>query len=127
MIKTLPITTARNELPELAKNAAKKMDEYIITVNGLPAAAIISADEYESWKETEEILANKELMKAIKTGEDELDEGKGITLEELEKSRYKLNREVHDYMQSKFIPEIRFALDRGEEFRGKMDELLKNL
>ena len=46
-------------------------------------------------------------------------------LEELEKERYKLNREVHDYMKSKFIPEVRFGLDRGEQFRGRMDELLK--
>lgn len=86
MTHTLPITKAREELTDIVEKAKRRMDEYIITVNGLPAAAIISADEYESWKETEEILANKELMKAIKTGEDELDEGKGITLEELEKS-----------------------------------------
>ncbi|HEY4506074.1 MAG TPA: ribosome-binding factor A [Candidatus Paceibacterota bacterium] len=46
-------------------------------------------------------------------------------LEELEKDRHKLNRDVHDYMKSKFIPEVRFGLDRGEQFRGRMDELLK--
>jgi len=46
-------------------------------------------------------------------------------LEELEKERYKLNREVHDYMKSKFIPEVRLALDRGGEFSKRMDELLK--
>ena len=85
MIQTLPITKAREELTDLVDKAKSRMDEYIITVNGLPAAAIISADEYESWKETEEILADKELMKAIKTGEKELKQGKGITLEELEK------------------------------------------
>lgn len=85
MTHTLPITKAREELTDIVDKAKSRMDEYIITVNGSPAAAIISADEYESWKETEEILADKELMKAIKTGEKELDNGKGITLEELEK------------------------------------------
>ena len=85
MIQTLPITKAREELTDLVDKAKNRMNEYIITVNGSPAAAIISADEYESWKETEEILADKELMKAIKTGEKEIAEGKGITLDELEK------------------------------------------
>ena len=85
MAHILPITKAREELTDLVDKAKNRMNEYIITVNGSPAAALISADEYESWKETEEILADKELMKAIKTGEKELDKGKGITLEELEK------------------------------------------
>ena len=85
MTNIITISDARAKLPDLVDKAKNRMDEYIITVNGLPAAAIISADEYESWKETEEILADKELMKAIKTGEKELKEGKGVTLEELEK------------------------------------------
>lgn len=85
MTQTLPISKAREELADLVENAKKRRDEYIITVNGSPAAVIISADEYESWKETEEILADKGLMKAIRQGEKELKEGKGITLEELEK------------------------------------------
>lgn len=85
MTNTIAISDARAKLPDLVDKAKNRMDEYIITVNGLPAAAIISADEYESWKETEEILVDKSLMKAIKTGEKELKEGKGITLEELEK------------------------------------------
>ena len=81
MTQTLPITKAREELTDIVDKAKSRLDEYIITVNGSQAAAIISADEYESWKETEEILADKELLKSIKTGEKELDEGKGITLE----------------------------------------------
>ena len=85
MTQTLSVTKAREDLTNLVENANKRMSEYIITVNGLPAAAIISAAEYESWKETEEILADKNLMKAIKQGEKEIKEGKGISLEELEK------------------------------------------
>lgn len=85
MTQTLPISKAREKLADLVENAKKRRDEYVITVNGSPAAVIISADEYESWKETEEILADKGLMKAIRQGEKELKDGKGITLEELEK------------------------------------------
>lgn len=90
MTKTLPITKAREELTTLVNNAKNKLAEYIITVKGVPAAVIISADEYESWKETNEILADKALMKAIKEGEKELDEGKGLDWEEVKKD-LKLN------------------------------------
>lgn len=85
MIKTLPITKAREELTTLVDNAKKKLTEYIITVKGVPAAVIISADAYESWKETNEIFADKVLMKAIRQGEKELDEGKGLDWEEVKK------------------------------------------
>ena len=90
MTKTLPITKAREELTTIVDNAQNKLDEYVITVNGIPAAAIISAAEYESWKETNEILANKKLMKDIQKAEKEFEEGKGFDWEEVKKS-LKLN------------------------------------
>ena len=85
MTHTLPISKAREEFAELVENAKKRLDEYIITVNGSPAAAIISAAEYESWKETEEILADKELMKAIKQGDKDIEEGKVHDWEDVKK------------------------------------------
>lgn len=85
MTHTLPITKAREELTSLVDNVNKKLEEYVITVNGTPAAVLISAAEYESWKETSEIMSDPELMKAIKQGEKEIDEGKFITFEELKK------------------------------------------
>ena len=85
MTHTLPITKARENLTSLVDNAKKKLDEYIITVNGSPAAVIISAEEYESWKETNEIMADPALLKAIKQGQKEIKEGKGIPWEEVKK------------------------------------------
>ena len=85
MIQTLPITKARENLTSLVDKASKKLDEYIITVNGAPKAILISAAEYESWKETNEILNDPGLMKAIKQGEKEIDAGKGIPWEEVKK------------------------------------------
>lgn len=85
MTHTLPITKAREELTKLVENASKKLDEYVITVNGTPAAVLISAAEYESWKETIEIKNDLGLMKAIKQGEMEVKKGKYVTLKELEK------------------------------------------
>ena len=90
MTKTLPITKAREQLTTLVEKADKLLDEFVITVNGIPAAALISAKEYESWKETNEILADKTLLQAIKKGEKELAHGKGLDWEEVKKS-LKLN------------------------------------
>lgn len=77
MTKTLPITEARANLTELVDRANKMLDDYIITVNGKPAAVVMSVREYEGLMETEAILADKKLMAAIKQGEKELAEGKG--------------------------------------------------
>ena len=85
MIQTLPITKAREKLTNLVENAKKRLDEYVITVNGTPAAVIVSVAEYESWKETMEIMADPELLKAIKEGEEDIKKGRYITLDQLKK------------------------------------------
>jgi len=85
MTHTLPITKAREELTTLVENAKKRLDEYVITVNGTPAAVIISVAEYESWKETNEILADKKLMKAIKEGEEDIKAGRVHDWEDVKK------------------------------------------
>ena len=85
MTTTLSITKAREDFPSLVDNARRKLSEYIITVNGSPAAVLMSITEYESWKETSEILADEGLMKAIKQGEKEIKEGKGVNWEDFKK------------------------------------------
>ncbi len=85
MIKTLPITKVRNNLPELVDRAKKRLNEYVITVNGVPEAVLISAAEYESWRETEEILADKKLMKGIREGEEDIAKGNLISFAQLKK------------------------------------------
>lgn len=85
MIKTLPITEARNKLPTLVDNAKKKLNEYVITVNGSPEAILMSIKEYESWKETMEILSDPELMEAIREGEKDIKEGRVYNWEDVKK------------------------------------------
>ncbi len=85
MTQTLSITKAREDLADLVENAKKRLDEYVITVNGSPAAVIISAAEYESWKETEEILSDKQLIKAIKQGEKDIEDGNVYDWDEVKK------------------------------------------
>jgi len=85
MIKTLSITKAREELTTLVENARSRLDEYVITVNGSPAAVLLSAAEFESWKETVDILSDPELMKALKQGEEEIERGEYVTFDQLKK------------------------------------------
>ena len=85
MTQTLPITKAREELTTLVNKASKNLSEFIITVNGVPAAVLISAAEYESWKETNEILADPGLMKAIKKGEEDVKKGRVYDWEDVKK------------------------------------------
>jgi len=83
--KTLPITKAREDLTTLVENANRRLDEYVITVNGTPAAVLISAAEYESWKETNDIMSDSKLLKAIRQGEKEIQEGKGLAWKDVKK------------------------------------------
>ncbi len=85
MTKTLPISEVRQNLASLVDKAQKQLDEYVITVNGKPAAVLMSANEYESWKETEEILADKVAMKEIKEAEEDVKKGRIYDWEEVKR------------------------------------------
>ena len=85
MIKTLPITKAREELPTLVDRADKLLEEYTITVNGQPKAVIISAKELDSLKETLDILSNSRLMADIKEGEEQIARGEYLTEKEFKR------------------------------------------
>ncbi|OGK13902.1 hypothetical protein A3A93_05990 [Candidatus Roizmanbacteria bacterium RIFCSPLOWO2_01_FULL_38_12] len=85
MANILPITKAREELTSLVESAKNKLSHFVITVNGSPAAVLISAVEYESWKETNEILADSQLVKAIKQGEKDVQKGKVYDWEDVKK------------------------------------------
>lgn len=85
MSKTLPITKARESLTTLVDRASRLLEEYIITVKGKPEAVLMSHDEYESWKETIEILSDPGLVRSIRKGEKDLKEGRYTSLEDLKK------------------------------------------
>ena len=85
MTKTVPITTFRQNLPTIVNNTKNKMDEYIITVNGVPTAILMSVAEYESWQETNEIRSDPELVKAIREGEKDIAEGRVYDWEDVKR------------------------------------------
>jgi len=59
------------------------MDRIVITVNGQPKAALISADELESLEETAEILAIPGAKNSILEGLKQAKKGRGVTISDL--------------------------------------------
>jgi len=84
-VKTLSLSEAKAKLSGLVADVESRDEEVVITRNGRPAAVLVSSDEYESWKETLTILADRELMREIKAGLSALRRRKSriYTLEEL--------------------------------------------
>jgi prevent-host-death family protein len=81
---TMPVTELRPKLLQCVSEASKIGKETIITKNGKPAAVLMGYDEWESWKETIEILMDPKLMKQIQKSKRYFDRGgKGTTMEEV--------------------------------------------
>ena len=85
MTKTLPISKVRKELPTLVDRAHKMLDEFVITVKGYPVATIIPFSTYEAMQETNEILADKKLVKEIRKAEKNYRNGKWSDWEKIKK------------------------------------------
>ena len=67
-MKTLSLSEAKAKLSGLVEDVERRDEEIVITRNGRPAAVLVSPDEYDSWKETLAIRADRDLMREIKTG-----------------------------------------------------------
>lgn len=53
---TLSISEARKRIFEIAEEVQKPGKQYTLTENGVPKVVIMSAEEYESWLETMEVM-----------------------------------------------------------------------
>jgi antitoxin YefM len=66
MIKNvISISEARKNIFQIANEVQKPDNYYTLTENGRPKIVIISADEFESWLETVEVLNSPEIMREI--------------------------------------------------------------
>ncbi|MEE8074390.1 MAG: type II toxin-antitoxin system Phd/YefM family antitoxin, partial [Candidatus Binatia bacterium] len=83
MSKILTLSEAKARLSELVETVEQTEEELVITRNGRPAAVLISAEEFESWKETREIQRNPALMQEIKQGLAQLEKGHRFSFEEV--------------------------------------------
>ncbi|HUN68743.1 MAG TPA: type II toxin-antitoxin system Phd/YefM family antitoxin [Burkholderiales bacterium] len=79
------MSEAKAKLSGLVEDVERRDEEIVITRNGRPAAVLVSPEEYESWKETRAIRADRDLMREIRAGLASLKARKArlYTLEEL--------------------------------------------
>jgi prevent-host-death family protein len=82
MAKVVPFTDARATLSELLDLVEREQEHVVITRNGKPVAIVMSADEWESWEETIEVLSDPELMAALERSEEDVKAGRLYTLDE---------------------------------------------
>lgn len=83
-MKMIPLSEAKMKFSQIIDEVTTLNEEIIVTKNGRPAVVIVDADEYESWKETQLILSDSEMMTEIRQGLEEIEEiSRLYTLEEL--------------------------------------------
>ncbi|MBI2552559.1 type II toxin-antitoxin system Phd/YefM family antitoxin [Candidatus Uhrbacteria bacterium] len=74
---TISISEARKNIFDIADDVQKPNNYYTLTENGRPKAVILSAEEFESWQETLEVMRDfpdldkdvKETDRAVASGE----------------------------------------------------------
>jgi prevent-host-death family protein len=82
-VKTLPLTEARKDLPNIVDDVSARHEHVVITKRGKPAAVVMSVDEFESWQETLEIMADRKAMAAIARAERDIKAGHVRSLEDI--------------------------------------------
>ena len=100
---TLSISEARKNIFDIVEAVQKPGVHYTFTANGKPNAVLMSAEEYESWAETLEVLRDfpdldkhvAEADHAVKTGAyktwftlDELKKDWGFSVADKSKNKY---------------------------------------
>ena len=65
MTRTLPISEVKTHLPELVDKVMARDEQIVVTRKGKPAAVILSYGEYESLRETLDVLSDPAMMRQI--------------------------------------------------------------
>ena len=81
MRREIPITTARHELTSLPERLSADPGAVAVTRRGKPVLAILPWDLYESLQETLEVMADEDLMAALRQSLRELANGETIAWE----------------------------------------------
>jgi len=80
----LPISEARGKIFKIAEKVQRPTTYFTLTEKGRPKVVILSADEFESWQETLEVMRIfPNLEKDIKKAQKEHKKGSCLTLEEV--------------------------------------------
>ena len=68
MNKTISLKEARQKFSTLVDRADRLSERFVVTKNGTPRAVLMSAEEFESWVETLELMSNPKAVKALEQG-----------------------------------------------------------
>lgn len=79
------LSDAKDKLSQLVKETAETTRQVIITVNGRNQVVLISMDEYESLKETIDILKDQTLVKKIMASMADIQKGNVVDFENIRK------------------------------------------
>ena len=79
------LSEAKDKLSFLVKETSETTRPITISVNGRNQAILISMDEYESLKETIEILRDQSLVKKIAASMEDIEKGNGIPFGKIRK------------------------------------------
>lgn len=81
---TITISEARKKIFEIAEDVQKPGQQYTLTENGKPKVVVMSADEFESWKETLNVMREfPDIKSDIQQARAEYERGEYATLESL--------------------------------------------
>jgi antitoxin YefM len=83
MVKTIAVSEARQNLPELVGRMRTLLERVVITRNGKPEAVMMAFEEYESWVETLELLSRRETVRGIREGLADLSAGRARSFEDV--------------------------------------------
>ena len=92
MTTIVKASEARSQLFNLMDKAERLRNRFILTREGKPQAVLMSAEEYEEWVETLEILQDKELMAGIEKGLADIKKGRTRPLEEVLKNKVRAQK-----------------------------------
>ena len=67
-MKVLPLSEVKAKFSKLVDEVVARDEEIVITRNGRAEVVLLSQDQFEGWRETVEILADRELMREIRRG-----------------------------------------------------------
>lgn len=82
-METLALADVKARLSELVNQVERQHDQITVTRNGKAAAMVISIDEWESLRETIEILSDSDTVAAIADARAERERGDVYTTEDV--------------------------------------------
>lgn len=81
---TMSISEARKKIFQIADDVQKSNSYYTLTEKGRPKVVLMSAEEFESWQETLDVMKDfPDLAADIKEAEEEYKRGEYVTFDEI--------------------------------------------